>query len=281
MADIKISDLASNSTVATGDLVPCVDVSDTSQGPAGSTKKMTVAQLKTGIGVPAQAYTAATGLTATGTNQGTALALTAETNDVTTVAANTGVVLAAYTATGVRQTVRNRGANPLNVYPPSSTAINALGNNTAFVLPAGSAMTFVWVSSTLCITTALLVGAAMVDTAETQTAGAGYANLATTGPAVTLATGTLVLVMLTASCLRSAAGNSASMSVAVSGATTTAASDANGAIVQSAGSGFNTLSRMVLLTVTAGINTFTASYKNDGGSTWTFSKRAITVIPIN
>ena len=120
-----------------------------------------------------------------------------------------------------------------------------------------------------------------VTTAETQTASTGYASLATAGPSVTMTTGTSVLVLLNASCSRTAAGNSGYMSVAVSGATTIVASDANAAIVQSAGSGNNVLCRMLLLTVTAGSNTFTAQYKNDGGSTWTFSNRSLTVIPLN
>ena len=122
---------------------------------------------------------------------------------------------------------------------------------------------------------------ATVTTAETQAASTAYADLATVGPTVTMTTGTSVLVMLNATCARSAAGNSAYMSVAVSGATTTAASDTNAAVVQSAGGGSNVLCRMLLLSVTAGSNTFTAKYKNDGGTTWTFSNRSMTVIPLN
>ena len=51
MADTKISDLSPLASVATGDLIPTVDVSDTTQGPAGSTKRATVANLKTGLGL--------------------------------------------------------------------------------------------------------------------------------------------------------------------------------------------------------------------------------------
>lgn len=47
MAGNKISALGSNSTIAAGDLFPNVDVSDTSQGAAGTTKKSTAAQLAT------------------------------------------------------------------------------------------------------------------------------------------------------------------------------------------------------------------------------------------
>lgn len=51
MADTKISDLSPLASVAAGDLIPAVDVSDTTQGPAGSTKRATVANLKTGLGL--------------------------------------------------------------------------------------------------------------------------------------------------------------------------------------------------------------------------------------
>lgn len=42
MAGTKITDLATLSTVANGDLIPVVDVSDPSQGPSGSTKTTTI-----------------------------------------------------------------------------------------------------------------------------------------------------------------------------------------------------------------------------------------------
>jgi len=149
--DKKITDLGAIPSVAVGDVLEIVDVSDTADGVAGSSKKTTITQLKTGLGVPATADTAATGLTATGTTQGTALALTTETSDVTTVAANTGVILPAYVQTGARFVVRNRGANTLKVYPPTGVAINALGANVAYSIPFGGTATFVWVSSTLLI----------------------------------------------------------------------------------------------------------------------------------
>lgn len=167
MADIKISDLASNTAVATGDLIPCVDVSDTAQGPAGSTKKMTVAQLKTGLGLPDQAFTAATGLTAAGTAQGDALALTAETNNVTTTASGTGVRLAAYVQAGFAQRVRNAGANTLNIYPPSGCSINALSANAAYTLFSGGTAVLYWVSSTLLVAFSIDVGVASIDSSGT------------------------------------------------------------------------------------------------------------------
>ena len=72
----------------------------------------------------------ATALTATGTVQADALALTKELNFVTTAAAGTGVKLPTAIA-GMQITVVNRGANTLNVYPETGAQIDALGTNVA------------------------------------------------------------------------------------------------------------------------------------------------------
>jgi hypothetical protein len=60
--------------------------------------------------------TANDNLTATGSTQATALALAAQTNRITTVAAGTGVLLPA-SLPGLEITIINHGANPLQVYP--------------------------------------------------------------------------------------------------------------------------------------------------------------------
>lgn len=91
--------------------------------------------------------TVASSLTSTGTNQATALQLSSQWNEVDTVASGTGVLLSAYQA-GQSQVVFNEGTNPLLVYPAPGIQINALGNNVAFSLAAGSRGTFNFVSST-------------------------------------------------------------------------------------------------------------------------------------
>jgi hypothetical protein len=83
--------------------------------------------------------TPSTGLTAAGSTLGTALALTKNYNDVTTVAAGTGVILSA--TLGVEYVIWNHGANTLNIYPPSSGQLNALGANNPLTLAAGSCVT--------------------------------------------------------------------------------------------------------------------------------------------
>src|SRR3990167_5463841 len=49
MANTKISDLTASGAIADGDLLAVVDVSDTAQGAAGSTRKITKANLTTDL----------------------------------------------------------------------------------------------------------------------------------------------------------------------------------------------------------------------------------------
>jgi hypothetical protein len=81
-----------------------------------------------------------TGISAAGTVQADATALTNDINVVTTTASNTGVRLPVPAAGRVIAVV-NRGANALKVYPATSTAINALANNAAFSVAANATLT--------------------------------------------------------------------------------------------------------------------------------------------
>lgn len=93
-----------------------------------------------------------TGLTAIGSTSGTALALTKNFNEVTTVNVGTGVRLptaGANSVTGLRVTVWNAGANTLNVYPMSGGQINALGTNIPDTIASGANKTYVALSNTL------------------------------------------------------------------------------------------------------------------------------------
>ena len=93
------------------------------------------------------AYGVSPSLTATGSTQGTALALFRSLNNVTTVAASTGVVFPTATA-GMRIVIRNGGANALNIYPAVGGQINSLGTNIAFSLPISTVLEFVAFSTT-------------------------------------------------------------------------------------------------------------------------------------
>ncbi len=88
-------------------------------------------------------YSVTTGITAhAGGGQASATALTTEKNFVSTVAsANDSVKLPA-TVAGLEIQVFNLGANACDVYPPSSSAIDALGTNNPYSLAAGSSKRF-------------------------------------------------------------------------------------------------------------------------------------------
>jgi hypothetical protein len=122
---------------------------------------------------------------------------------------------------------------------------------------------------------------ATVATSQTTTSTA-YADLTTVGPSVTVTTGTLAMVFINANMACSLSTVPARISVAVSGATTTAASDANSAYVLSSGTAAgNRFGSMALLTVNAGSNTFTMKYKVDSAATGTYQDREIVVIPFS
>jgi len=117
-----------------------------------------------------------------------------------------------------------------------------------------------------------------VGAAETTTSGS-YTNLTTSGPSVTVTTGTTALVVLTTRVSNSSAGQSCFMGFDISGASTVAASDgralqaANGADYQLR------VSAMYAQTgLTAGSNVFKAEYRVSAG-TGSFASRYITVLP--
>jgi len=120
---------------------------------------------------------------------------------------------------------------------------------------------------------------AAVATNQTTTSTA-YTDLATAGPAVTLTTGTKALVIVGCGIYNSAV-NDTWMGFAVSGATTIAAADASALnIGGSNGTISITASRAILLTtLTAGSNIFTAKYRVTAGTGY-FLNRSIAVIDL-
>jgi hypothetical protein len=118
-----------------------------------------------------------------------------------------------------------------------------------------------------------------IATSQT-TASTSYVDLATVGPAVTMTTGTEAIVIFGGQYGDSGnLGNNGFMSVAVSGATTVAASDTFAAFGDQAVNTENLSSGFLFTGLTAGSNTFTAKYKKSGGtSTAVFTKRYLLVI---
>lgn len=109
---------------------------------------------------------------------------------------------------------------------------------------------------------------AQVAAAQTTTSTT-YVDLATVGPSVTLVTGTLVYVQLSAELNHNSVRHY--MSVEVSGATTMTAAavdTAGGALLAISADGYADVKHSYgfPLTVTAGSNTFTAKYKSGGGT---------------
>lgn len=84
---------------------------------------------------PVQQLTA-NGLTATGTNQATALPLTKAVNVIATAAASTGVVLPSAASIGIGGyvVVFNNGANPIKVYGAGSDTIDGTAGATGKTL---------------------------------------------------------------------------------------------------------------------------------------------------
>ena len=100
-----------------------------------------------GLAVQAICQDAATSVSAAGTTQGTATELTASDNEVTTVAAGAGVILASQSSAGDTQTVFNAGANALRVYPTTGASINSLPANQHMTLSTNTGVLFKKVSS--------------------------------------------------------------------------------------------------------------------------------------
>ncbi len=112
---------------------------------------MTTVRNQIGAGVPPLQVQADMGvlnansnaLTATGSSQGTALALPNDFNIFTTVASSTGCILPSTASPTDEITIVNHGANTLSVYPPTggkiangsvNAAFSVAANKTAFVL---------------------------------------------------------------------------------------------------------------------------------------------------
>jgi hypothetical protein len=124
-----------------------------------------------------------------------------------------------------------------------------------------------------------------VATDETRTS-ASYGDLATVGPSVTLnlVNNQKALVILASTNDTAIDQTHAYMSFAVSGATTLAATDANGAHYYSTKTGtgtFGTAFRITVFTATAtGSHTFKCSYRSDGTGLMHWQDRRIIVKPL-
>jgi hypothetical protein len=123
------------------------------------------------------------------------------------------------------------------------------------------------------------ISGATVDTVE-STAITTYTNLATSGPQVTVTTGTQALVWINSRSLNTTGGSPALASFEVSGATTIAASDNRACYVDLAASEIVRTCTVTLQTgLTPGSNTFKMVYRAGGGSA-SFAYRHIVVMAL-
>ena len=122
-------------------------------------------------------YSTTAGVSAAGTTQGTATAITTSYNTVTTVGSGTGVVLPTASA-GLIVVVANRGANSLNVYPASGAAIDGASTNTAVSIGIGATAIYEASSATQWYTTAFPISN---GTSTTVSYGNGTVSINNTG----------------------------------------------------------------------------------------------------
>ena len=112
-----------------------------------------------------------------------------------------------------------------------------------------------------------------------STSSATYTDLATAGPAVTLTTGTKVLVFTNTE-VSTAAGRYVFADFAISGATTRAASDDTCIKMGTDADSMQSRNGVAnLMTVTAGSNTFTMKYRVNAGTN-SFINRTIVVVAL-
>jgi hypothetical protein len=121
-------------------------------------------------------------------------------------------------------------------------------------------------------------------TTETTTSTSYTGTLSSSsGPSVTVTTGTKAMVWIGSQLRNSVAGTASQVSYAVSGATTIAADDQwaiTFAPATAGGLGQFGGPPSMQSSLTPGSNTFTLNYKVAGASTGTFAYRAILVIPL-
>jgi hypothetical protein len=199
------------------------------------------------------AVTAGTGISGGGTSG----AVTITNSMATSIAAKGDLIVGTGSGTFVAQTV---GANGTVL---TADSVEADGVKWA-ALPASSPTS----------------NSATVATQQ-NTTSATYTDLATAGPAVTITTGTKALVIINSTLFKQASGSNAYVGFAISGATTRAASDTTALNYVAAAYYDSRLSVSHRATsLTAGSNTFTLKYRQNGGGTAEFLNREIIVIDL-
>ena len=141
---------AQSNITAVGTLVSLSVSGNANVGNLGTGGLVTAIGNVTGANIIATTYNLTgvnTGISAAGSSQGDATALTKAFNVVSTVSAGQGVVLPTAVA-GMRITVINTSGATLLVYPASGGAINALATNAGYSLPTLGRLDYIATSTT-------------------------------------------------------------------------------------------------------------------------------------
>ena len=141
---------AQSNITAVGTLVSLSVSGNANVGNLGTGGLVTATGNVTGANIIATTYNLTgvnTGISAAGSSQGDATALTKAFNVVSTVSAGQGVVLPTAVA-GMRITVINTSGATLLVYPASGGAINALATNAGYSLPTLGRLDYIATSTT-------------------------------------------------------------------------------------------------------------------------------------
>jgi hypothetical protein len=153
-------------------------------------------------------------------------------------------------------------------------------DNLNMTAPALATTAGAWFTSSAANTLVQRTHATDVVTTAESTSSTSYTDLTTPGPSVTVTTGTFAVVTVHCGVWRSGSTTaSGAMSFAISGATTSSATDDRAAFFygyNNSSSDFHRYSVSSGVNLTAGSNTFTAKYKAASNAA-NFSNRRITV----
>lgn len=185
--------------------------------------------------------------------------------------------MATFTNEAARDAAITSPEEGMRAYLTAPTVPAATGATTA--IPTG--VTTVYNGSVWVCTTPVSAITAAIGTTTSATFTASLSGTPGTNPSATLVTGTTALVSIAANVYSSAAGAGPTMSVAVSGAGTVAASDDFSLELDPSAANYaTTLTWTAVITgLTAGANTFTLQYRARS-NTSSFRRRSITVVGI-
>ena len=238
--------------------------------------QMTSLQQTAMLGGAASAKTASYTLVAA--DAGTAI--TMSNASATTITVNTALF-----AAGDTVQITNLGAGVCTITAGTATvntsASLALAQYESGTLDFTSTSAAIFIKGAGAAASAAPASAVATLATEETTTSDTYTDLATPGPAVTVTTGTKVLVILTGRLKNDTTNGFAYMGYAVSGSTTTAATDNTAIWLQRGNTQGNfRASAASRITVTAGSNTFTSKYRTSAGSTSEFGYREIFVMDL-